>query len=134
MRGAFGFKILNYQRMYSENPGFTSYNLLRSAFDKVYGKAVLDKTVPIEYNSYYLEQGDFVKVDNITLGYNFDKLGIRHLKSSRLFISVLNAFIITKYKGMDPEIGSLGLTPGNDYRNKYPTTRVYSIGWNITFN
>jgi len=134
MRGAFDFQILNYQRMYSENPGFTSYNQLRSASDKIFGKAVLDKTIPIEYNSYYLEDGDFWKIDNITLGYNFNKSGIRHLKSSRLYVSLLNAFIITGYKGMDPEVSLLGLAPGDDERNKYPTTRVYSIGWNVTIN
>jgi len=134
MRGAFGFQVLNYQRMYSENPGFTSYNLLSSAFDKVFGKTQLNKNVPVEYNSYYLEDADYWKIDNITFGYTFQAPKIKFLKSSRLYVSVLNAFILTGYKGMDPEVGSLGLTPGNDDRNKYPTTRVYSIGWDLTLH
>lgn len=134
MRGAFGFQVLNYQRMYSENPGFTSYNLLSAAFDKVFGKTQLNKNVPVEYNSYYLEDADYWKIDNITFGYTFQAPKIKFLKSSRLYVSVLNAFILTGYKGMDPEVGSLGLTPGNDDRNKYPTTRVYSIGWDLTLH
>jgi TonB-dependent starch-binding outer membrane protein SusC len=134
MRGAFGYQILNYQRMYSENPGFTSYNLMSSAFDKVFGKAVLNENVPVEYNSHYVENGAFWKIDNINIGYNFSKTKIKHIASSRVYFAVLNAFIITGYKGMDPEVNWLGLTPGNDDRNKYPTTRVYSIGYNITFN
>jgi TonB-dependent starch-binding outer membrane protein SusC len=134
MRGAFGYQILNYQRMYSENPGFTSYNLMNSAFDKVFGKAVLNENVPVEYNSHYVEDGDFWKIDNVNLGYNFNNAKIKHIGSMRVYFSILNALIISGYKGMDPEVNWLGLTPGNDDRNKYPTTRVYSIGLNITIN
>ena len=134
MRGAFGYKILNYQRMYTENLSNPAYNMLSSAFDKVFDKAVIDKNVPVEYNSYYLEDGGFWKIDNINLGYNFPGSKVKHLGSSRLYFSVLNAFIFTGYKGMDPEVNRLGLTPGNDDRNKYPSTRVYSIGWSVTIN
>jgi TonB-linked SusC/RagA family outer membrane protein len=134
MRGAFGYKILNYQRMYTENQSNPAYNMLSSAFDKVYGKAVLDKNIPVEYNSYYLENGNFWKIDNINFGYNFSGSKVKHIGSSRLYFSVLNAFIITGYKGMDPEVNRLGLTPGNDDRNKYPSTRVYTIGWSVTIN
>lgn len=66
MRGAFGFQILNMQRMYYENNTIT-YNRLHSAFDKVYGKAIL--RAEHEYVSYYIEDGDYWKIDNITLGY-----------------------------------------------------------------
>ncbi len=134
MRGAFDYQVLNFQRMYSENPGFTSYNLLTSAFDKVFGTAVLNKTVPVEYNSYYVEDADFWKIDNITLGYNFGVKNIKHISMARLYVATLNTITFTGYKGMDPEVNRLGLTPGNDERTKYPSTRVYSVGMNITFN
>jgi TonB-dependent starch-binding outer membrane protein SusC len=134
MRGAFGYKILNYQRMYTENQSNPAYNMLSSAFDKVFGKAVLDKNIPVEYNSYYLENGNFWKIDNINLGYNFSGSKVKHLGPSRLYFSILNALIFTGYKGMDPEVNRLGLTPGNDDRNKYPSTRVYTIGWSVTIN
>ena len=117
-----------------ENPNVRiGNNQLVSAYDKIFGKAILNSgaTDP-EYNSYYLEKGNYVKIDNISIGYNFKSL--KNIHASRLYFSVLNGIIITGYKGMDPEVPTLGLAPGNDYTNKYPTTRVYSVGWSITFN
>ncbi len=134
MRGAFGFQLLNFQRMYSENPGFTSYNQLLSSNDKIFGKAVLNSSVPVEYNSYYVENGDYWKIDNIQLGYSFPVSNINHIKRAYLYISTLNTLIITNYKGMDPEVNRIGLNPGNDERYKFPSTRVYSLGINISFN
>jgi TonB-linked SusC/RagA family outer membrane protein len=133
MRGAFGYQILNFQRMYYENTNIQQYNRLKSAYDKVFGKAVLSKDMPLEFNSYYVEDGDFWKVDNITLGYNFTKTGISFIKSARIYASTLNTFMITGYKGIDPEVNRLGLSPGNDDRDKYPTTRQYTLGVNLNF-
>lgn len=133
MRGAFGFQILNFQRMYSELPGFTLYNQLASAYDKVMGKAVLNKNILPEYNSYYVENGDYWKIDNITLGYNLN-LQTRHFKNARVYVSTLNTLTISGYKGMDPEVNRIGLFPGNDDRDKYPSTRVYTIGVNVSIN
>jgi len=45
----------------------------------------------------------------------------------------LNTIIITGYKGIDPEVSRSGLTPGNDERDKYPTTRTFTIGANVNF-
>jgi len=133
MRSAFGAKVLNYQRMAMGNPKVRlGFNQLKSAYDKVFGKAVLNTGTSPEYNSYYLENGDFIKIDNISIGYSIKSL--KHVSASRVYISVLNGIIITKYKGMDPEVPLLGLSPGNDNSSKYPSTRVYSLGWNITFN
>ncbi len=58
MRGAFGFQILNFQRMYYENPRIYQYNMLESAFDDVYGKARL--TYDLAYVSYYIENGEIM--------------------------------------------------------------------------
>ena len=66
MRGAFKFQILNFQRMYYENPKITQYNMLRSAFDNVYGKRPVN--YDLAYVSYYIENGDYWKLDNATLG------------------------------------------------------------------
>ncbi len=132
MRGAFGFQILNFQRMYYENPGRTQYNQLRSAYDKVFGETVLDKNSALQYNSYYIENGDFWKVDNITLGYNIGKIA-SIVKTSRIYVSMLNSLVITGYKGIDPEVNRLGLDPGNDDRDKYPSVRTFTFGLNATF-
>lgn len=133
MRGAFGFQILNMQRMYYENTGVTQYNRLRSAYEPVFGKAVLSTAMPLEYNSYYVENGDYWKIDNITLGYNFKDNPIKYIKNVRVFVTTLNTFTITKYKGVDPEVNRLGLNPGVDDRDKFPTVRTFTTGLNLTF-
>ncbi|MFC0182248.1 hypothetical protein ACFFJX_06620 [Pseudarcicella hirudinis] len=133
MRGAFDYQILNFQRMYYENPGITQYNQLKTAQDKVFGKAVLNKNTPLEYNSYYIENGDFWKIDNITLGYNFTHPIFKVIKRARLYVAVLNSLTITGYKGIDPEVNRGGLSPGNDDRDKYPTVRTFTFGMNLNF-
>jgi TonB-linked SusC/RagA family outer membrane protein len=132
MRGAFDFQILNFERMYLENTKTVQYNRLKSAYDKVFGKAVLSTDMDLEYNSYYIEDGDYWKIDNITLGYTMKNLG-RYIQKARIYASTMNTFVITGYKGIDPEVYSGGLTPGNDGRDKYPTTRTFTLGVNLTF-
>jgi len=131
MRGAFGYQILNFQRMYLENPSIQNYNRLKSSEELVFGNALL--TAPLEYNSYYIEDGDFWKVDNITLGYNFNNLKGKLIKGARIYATSLNSLLITGYKGIDPEVNRLGLDPGNDDRDKYPTTRTFTFGVNVSF-
>jgi hypothetical protein len=133
MRGAFAYQIMNFERMYLENTKTVQYNRLRSAYDKVFGKAVLSSDVDLEFNSYYIENGDHWKIDNITLGYNFPKFNSKYIQSARLYVSSLNTFTITGYKGIDPEVTTSGLSPGNDYRDKYPTTRTFTLGVNLKF-
>ncbi|MFT2010547.1 SusC/RagA family TonB-linked outer membrane protein [Pontibacter sp. 13R65] len=132
MRGAFDYQVLNFQRMYYENRSAPYFNSLRSATEPVFGKVLLDPTVAQEFNSYYIEDGDFWKVDNITLGYNFN-INSKFVRSARIHASSLNSFIITGYKGIDPEVNRLGLAPGNDSHEKYPTTRTFTLGVNVSF-
>ncbi|MEI3797245.1 MULTISPECIES: TonB-dependent receptor [unclassified Chitinophaga] len=132
MRGAFGYQIINSQRMYMENPSIQNYNILKSAYDPVFGKKVLNVNA-LEFNSYYVENGDFWKIDNITLGYTFPQIKNKYLKGARLYVSSLNTFVITKYKGLDPEVNRLGLNPGMDDRDKYPSTRSFTAGVNLNF-
>ncbi|WP_090467629.1 SusC/RagA family TonB-linked outer membrane protein [Mucilaginibacter sp. OK268] len=133
MRGAFGYQILNFQRMYYENTSIQYYNRLKSANDKVFGTAVLNKTMPLEFNSYYIENGDFWKIDNINLGYTFNSLKSKYIHAPRIYVSTLNTFVITGYKGIDPEVSRSGLDPGNDNRDKYPTTRTFTLGLSANF-
>ena len=130
MRGAFGYQILNFSRMFYENPTI-GYNTLNSAFDKVYGKAVL--TDVQRFVSYYVEDGDYWKIDNATLGYTVNLNNRNTIKNLRFYVSGLNLVTITGYKGIDPEVRQTGLSPGNDDRDKYPTTRTYTFGVNVTF-
>lgn len=133
MRGAFGFQIINAARMNYENTKNSRMeNRLKSVTDKVFGKTQLSKSVEPEFNSYYIEDGDYWKIDNITLGYTFDKVG-KYIKSLRVYGSVLNALTITGYKGIDPELEINGLTPGYDSRDRYPTVRSFTLGVGVKF-
>jgi hypothetical protein len=133
MRGAAGFQILNFLRLYYENPTQLDYNMLKSAFDPVYGKRMVN--YDLAYVSYYVEDGDYIKLDNATLGYTFSgsedgMFGVLH--NARVYVSGRNLLTLTGYKGLDPEVSFSGLAPGNDNRAQYPTTRMFTLGLSFT--
>ena len=133
MRGAFGFQIINGGRMNYENVKNSRFEKrLKSVNDLVFGKHTLSPEVEPEFNSYYVEDGDYWKIDNITLGYSFGQVG-KYIKSLRIYGSVLNALTITGYKGIDPEVSTDGLTPGYDTRDRYPSVRSFTFGVNVKF-
>jgi len=130
MSGQFGHKILNGQRMFYENNSI-QYNRLKTAADDVYGVAPLANNLTQTFVSYYLEDGDYMKMDNITLGYTLKQSTF--LSKVRVYASIENAFVITGYSGLDPELATNFLSAGTDDRDKYPSIRSYTIGLNITF-
>jgi iron complex outermembrane receptor protein len=79
-----------------------------------------------QLSDYYVQNASFFKMDNISLGYTFDDLLSSKVKA-RISATVQNAFIVTKYKGMDPEVD------GGIDNNIYPRPRVYLIGVSIDF-
>lgn len=86
-------------------------------------------------SSRHIEKGDFIKIKTLTLGYNFKAAWMQKasIYNLRVFGSVQNPFIFTKYNGLDPEVTLKGaLTPGADW-GYYPTGRNYIIGLNLTF-
>jgi hypothetical protein len=124
--------------MFYENPTITQYNMLKSAFDNVYGKRPVN--YDLAYVSYYVENGDYWKVDNVTLGYTLGKGALKLLggavSDARLYVSGSNLLTITGYKGLDPEVstrGLDGLSPGIEYRDTYPTTRMFTTGLSVRF-
>jgi TonB-linked SusC/RagA family outer membrane protein len=133
IRGALDFQILNFQRMYYENPTILEYNMLKSALDSVYGKRLLN--YDLSYVSYYIEDGSYLKLDNITVGYRLPPRVAAALKANagRVYLSGRNLHTWTRYRGLDPEVSASGLSPGNDSRDKYPTTRTFSMGLSLTF-
>jgi iron complex outermembrane receptor protein len=76
------------------------------------------------FSDYYVENASFVRMDNIVLGYNFGKV-INKTSNLRVSAIVQNAFVITKYSGLDPEV------PGGIDNNIYPKARTYSLGVNL---
>jgi TonB-linked SusC/RagA family outer membrane protein len=82
------------------------------------------------WSSYYVENASFFKMDNISFGYNASKLFSEKVKA-RMSLTVQNAFVITKYSGIDPEVND-GTNPGID-NNIYPRPRTFVLGINLTF-
>jgi hypothetical protein len=141
MRGAFGFQVFNSaQLFYSAPVMLTRGNLLKGSYDKIYGKVPLADDQSLQYVSYYIQDADFWKIDNITLGYNLTVKNNKYIKRIRLYASGSNLKTFTGYKGIDPEIsiltsGSRGntLAPGVDDKNRYPATSTYTLGAFFTF-
>jgi len=85
----------------------------------------------------YIEDGSYIRLKNITLGYNFSSdIASRILaKQIRVYVSAQNLLTITRYKGLDPEANFYdqnNLQPGIDY-GVYPNYRTYTVGVNVTF-
>ncbi len=126
-RGKFDFDILNTKEMYFGNKRWLPNNLLESAITR---HAELDDDP--QYSDYYLENGSFVKLDNITLGYTF-KVGGKYVKNLRMYASGRNIATFTGYSGLDPELQDVGFTTGIDGRGFYPRTKSFTLGLNVGF-
>ena len=79
-------------------------------------------------SDYYIENASFFRLDNINLGYNVGKI-LNNKASLRVAASIQNVFVISKYKGLDPESAS---DSGVD-NNIYPRPRTFSLGFNLDF-
>lgn len=127
MRGKFDYKILNTSAISYGNK-VTGSNLLTSAFTKY---AEINDTYM--YSDYYLENGSFLKIDEITFGYTF-KLKSKAVRNLRAYVTGQNLVTFTSYTGNDPDyINDTGLAPSIDSRGPYPTTRSFLFGINLGF-
>ncbi|MDR3286384.1 MAG: TonB-dependent receptor [Prevotellaceae bacterium] len=126
LRGSVGNDVLNQTRVYYEGPGYLgTKNILKSSFDS-------DYTGGAYYSSRFIEDGSYLKLDNITLGYNF-LIKSPYISKVRVYLTGQNLLTITKYKGIDPEISLSGLQPGIDYYDFYPRTKTFVLGVRVTF-
>ena len=145
LSGQLGFKILNNQRLFYQNNSI-QYNRLKIAANELpvydlethqptgeYAKLGTGQTQV--FISEFLEDGDYVKLDNVTLGYTFKTRPDALVKNARLYLSGNNLLCLTKYSGLDPEIenGNPFWGAGIDDRDKYPTIRSFTFGVNLTF-
>ncbi|HLT06883.1 MAG TPA: SusC/RagA family TonB-linked outer membrane protein [Cyclobacteriaceae bacterium] len=127
-RGVYGNTILNAQLADLNRPFNASLsNLPRFSMDE----PITDGNVS-RYSSRYLESGSYFRFDNATLGYSFPTRS-NNVKKIRLYLNAQNLFIITDYRGIDPEMEIGGLTPGIDMKNYYPKTRSFLLGLNLNF-
>ncbi len=89
------------------------------------------------YSSKWIEDGSFIRLDNLSLGYNFNISKIAFLKNARVYFTGQNLFLITKYTGLDPEVvssvpGTGELPRGIDFFS-YPRARTFMFGASVTF-
>lgn len=127
LRGAHGHQIYNARKAtLSTMSGVGQRNVLVSA--------VNTGIENITYASdFWLEDGDFIRMENISLGYNVNTANIKTFKSLRVSVTAMNLFVITKYSGIDPELSQAGGGGfGIDY-GIYPRTRSFALGLNATF-
>lgn len=151
--GAAGFKIAQSYR----NPNAAQANYSRSILDRWTGEGTSNKMPRVTYNDVgnwlfsdlYLQDGDYIRLQNLTLGYDFKRLiawkGISRL---RLYLQSQNLLTLTKYDGMDPEVGSYNGTDANHVNSDgsttqtwvsgvdmgyYPHPRTFIVGVNIAF-
>lgn len=127
LRGVFGFDILNLGSAYQGSPTFNRVdNVLKSALTSpIYDEPSITDAV--------VENGNFVKLDNITLGYNFPIKNNKFISSLRLYGSVQNVATFTSYSGQNPELEINGTVVGVDNMDAYPVARTYSLGVKISF-
>jgi TonB-linked SusC/RagA family outer membrane protein len=128
LRGKFGYDVLNTQDLYFGNRKWLGNNILTRALTEY--KDLLDDP---QYSDFYLEKGDFVKLDNVTIGYNIPFSSTFPIRNLRVYVSGQNLAVITGYSGLDPEMQDTGLTTGIDNRNFYPQTRTFTFGLNVDF-
>ena len=130
LRGVVGNKILNLTRW--------AYGPRDSAADNIFMKDVSKTNTVLsnkeQFSDYYLEDGSYVKLDNITVGYTFklkEKSPIDHL---RVYVTGQNLATLTAYSGQDPEVNTTSVwSAGIDYCDFYPTVATVLFGVNISF-
>lgn len=136
LQGVAGNKIFNANRLWNEAMSIaqnqtiatlnrwtgegTSNSMPRAVFN--------DPNKNTRQSDRYIEDGSYLRIQNVTLGYTIPEKLMKkiHISTARFYLSAKNLLTITKYSGIDPEVGSSGID-----NNVYPVTRTYSIGVNI---
>jgi TonB-linked SusC/RagA family outer membrane protein len=130
-RGAFFFDIFNIHDFYYGTRNFTG-NRLKKAYAKNFEISSSANPVVCDY---FLERGDYLKLDMVTLGYTFRPNNWRFLDRVRVFTTAKNLFTLTKFSGVDPSTYQVnGLTPGGQgSRTYFPSTRQLIVGVQVDF-
>lgn len=136
--GVMGNKIVqSYRNHTNKQANYTTAILNRWTGEGTSNKIprVTETNINWQFSDLYLQDGDFLRISNISIGYDFAKLiNLKCISQCRLYASVQNAFTFTKYDGMDPEIGygTSDWVSGIDL-GYYPRPRTYLFGVNLKF-
>jgi len=134
LRGVVGNKILNVTRwaygpQASQSMNVFMYDVLNNPKNNPNGVTYANKAA---FSDYYLEDGSYMKLDNITVGYTFVFKENKYVKSLRLYGTAQNLFTITGYSGQDPEVNTASVwNAGIDYTSFYPRTASFQFGVNL---
>ena len=128
-QGTFGNKIMNATKARLSN--------VADAGVRNWVASYPEENRATDYNSHYLsdrylENGSYLRLSSLSLGYDFGKLG-DWINDLRLSFTCNNVFTLTGYSGIDPEVNLGGVAPGIDNRRTYPRARTYMLGVNINF-
>ena len=138
LKGAAGFKAVNAKRMFHENLNYYSRNnLFTSALNSMLNDAP-------KFSSYYVEDGSYLKVENLNVGYTLQVKNSSYLQSVHFYVTASNLFTLTGFSGTDPELqinyyppdlsqetdNGPGLESNYSY---YPSTTVFTFGVDINF-
>lgn len=133
-RGMVGNKALNVARwVYAPNRGSNGLNVfMKDVNDFASGNGTFFQA---DFSDYYLEDASFLKLDNITVGYNIPLPENKYCQRLHVNFTVQNVFTISKYSGMDPDrVNTTAIeNTGINYVDFYPSTRQFQIGVNATF-
>lgn len=128
MRSWLNYDVFNMINMYYSVPNVAGQNVLEVAYED--HKDIVGEK---ELSDYWLERGDFLKVDAISIGYTFPQQWVKPLSSLRVYATARDLFVFTKYSGLDPEVNINGLDPGFEERDAYPKTRTFMMGVQVNF-
>ena len=130
-RSALGYKIFNMRKYGMGLQGAGTDNVLRTAYTDYRNVHSSGGII----SSYFLESGDYFKLDNVTLGYTFTPKKRDLVESLRVYLAAKNLFTLTGYEGNDPSIvTSTGITPGIDSNSAYPQATQVSLGVTLRFH
>ncbi|MCL6217032.1 SusC/RagA family TonB-linked outer membrane protein [Zunongwangia pacifica] len=138
IRSALGYNAVNGKRMFHENLSYYSrQNLFESVLDEPIQNSPL-------FSSYYIEDGGYVKLDNLTIGYTLPMENNRYIKNIRVYMTGTNLITVTDFSGNDPELG-INYYPSDPesevsngpsvepYYDYYPVTSSFTFGINANF-
>lgn len=129
-RVVYGFDVYNATRMFFSNPSvLPNLNAEQEAINEA-NRGLTDNP---KVSDYYLEDGSFGRLENITVGYTFNTSKVKWLQRLRIYMTANNLFTLTNYSGIDPEISYDGLSFGLDNFDVYPKTRSLTFGLNVNF-
>jgi iron complex outermembrane receptor protein len=126
LRGSYGNDVLNNARMrYSTVIALPEINVLKEALTSGIRSAPT-------YSDYFVEDGSFFRFDNANLSYDVNTKRLHGIKVARIYLNAQNLFLITSFKGLDPEVAIGGDAPGVMQTYFVPKPRTFSFGIDLT--